>query len=800
MDQRVAARQFRCGAIHIQIRGLRALLWAVVIFSVIIGIVPVQGTSHGSASSAPSNGEASAPVQSSPAGFPTSIRHVITVVLENENTGTVLRQGAYEKYLAATYGFAPNYYAVCHPSVPNYFAMTAGLPLICGSDNYHVYKVAPNIGDLVEARHLTWASHFESMPSACDLTQNTSVYTNAHNPFVQYADIYNNKSRCDAHVSTLDAWNSTVANGTLPNYAFVVPNKIHDGHNTNTSVADAWLKAWLPPLVNSSLFRTSVFLIVYDEAASDNSGYNGTDGGLSYFAAVGPAVNPNSTYRANSSHYNLLATTEWLLGLGGTGRNDSSAGFPAMKSLFSASYPEDFRLAGSVTAQSNGTPLGGSTVVIQGDSSTTADSGGGYSFLLTNGSYLATASEPGYVSQSTTMVIAGHGASLNFSLQRAGAFELTGTVTASATGAPIVGARVTQAGGGFATTSAGGHYHLALANGTYNVLVTDAGYQALSTTATVAGANVTRDFAMKSFLYAFGGAVTNGSGLPIAGASVTLGGGIGATTDATGHYSLQLANGTYPTAVAAPGYQTVHSSLTITGSPQTRNFRLLPVGVLAFTLAGTVMHSEDRSPISGAQVLLYGGGSFDTGPDGQYTFLLPNGTYRLSAWAPGRIVLSASAAMLGNATILDFPLEPFAYSVSGIVTTTETGAPVAGANVTLSGEGSILTDPSGSYAFGVPNGSYTLQVDRVGFPSQSIPITVHGTPVYTNVTLVSPSVRSPASPLSIVGNPSSVWLIGAIIGIVAISTLAIRRSRRRSRLANRRAHRPDGLKYRAGRT
>jgi PKD repeat protein len=275
-------------------------------------------------------------------------------VLENEGQSKVLSQGSFEKYLADRYERASHYYAVCHPSAPNYLALTSGTPWQCGSDGYSVYSTE-NLGDLLEKANVSWADFDESMPKACD-TNNSYPYMVKHDPFVYYSDLVGNSSLCDSHVLPLTAWTGDVANGTIPNFAFFTPNMLDDGHDTNVSYADHWLRGFLSPLLNDSWFNDSAWFVTYDEsAATDSSGYNTTQGGNVYFAAASPFVPAHSTYATNASHYTLLATIEWLLGLNSTGHHDGTSEFPAMRGLFD--FPTTLTLAANASRTAGLIPL-----------------------------------------------------------------------------------------------------------------------------------------------------------------------------------------------------------------------------------------------------------------------------------------------------------------------------------------------------------------------------------------------------------------------------------------------------------
>jgi acid phosphatase len=261
--------------------------------------------------------------------FPTPIRHVVVVYFENAELGSVLQNGSYFASLAKQYASAGQYYSVEHYSLPNYLAATSGI-----TTNLFKVTKTTQIGDLVGGSGKTWGSFFQSMPYACDPNSSGS-YDIWHNPFMMYKDIVSNPSKCDSHVLNFTAWNSDVASGKVPNYSFIVPNNTADGHDSNVSVANAWLQAWLPPLVNSTLFRSTVFFLTFDEGTT-NLGINGSSGGGHvYMVAVSPFAVPAYNSSTQYDDYNLLTSTEWLLGLGHTGHNDNWTAHPPMEDLFS---------------------------------------------------------------------------------------------------------------------------------------------------------------------------------------------------------------------------------------------------------------------------------------------------------------------------------------------------------------------------------------------------------------------------------------------------------------------------------
>ncbi|MCI4351821.1 MAG: carboxypeptidase regulatory-like domain-containing protein [Thermoplasmata archaeon] len=713
------------------LRWVRSVLLLAVVLSLAGTVVPGLG-SFSVHAAGPPQGTVSVASQS----FATPIRHVIMVLLENENKGTVLSQGPFEKHLAQTYAFATNYYAVCHPSAGNYLALTSGKPWQCGSDAYNTYTSA-NIGDLTQQAGLTWGAYDESMPTPCD-TGNSGNYAVRHNPLVYYTDIVTNTSLCNSHVVDFTAWNSAVSNNTVPNFAFVTPNVLNDGHNTNVSYADNWLKGWLSPLLNDTFYQSSVFFILYDEGSGSSSGYNGTSGGNVYFSAVSPYVKAGYTYTQNTSHYNLLATTEWLLGTGNAGHNDNSSQFPAMKSMFTTSTTAQYALTGTVTAASTGSPISGATVSVAGGPSTTTSASGGYTLNLANGTYTVTASVAGYVASSASVTVAGSSVTQSFALNL---FLLTvsGRVTNASSGTGIVGATVSVSGGSTTTTGSGGNYALNLVNGTYSVTASATGYHPSSASLTVAGQPKTLNFALSPLgatTYTLSGTVTYASnGSAVGGAQVTLIPGSTVSSGSNGKYSFSATNGSYTLRVTKAGYVAQSVGVTISGGSVVRNFALSP---FLYSLRGTVTNASNGAAVSGATVTVSGGPSTATNSSGGYSLTLSNGTYSVTASAAKYQPKAASVTISGASASQSFaltPIPPGTYSVSGTVTYASSGAAVNGATVTVTPGSSVTTGATGGYSFSLVNGSYTLQVTKAGYVAQSTGVTVGGQNVVHNFAL-----------------------------------------------------------------
>lgn len=325
-----------------------AILIAVVVAGFAGGVGPVAGGGAARSSLpsltlvAPSSSGALGTASTSTA-FPTPIRHVFVIVMENEEAKTVLSGGPFETSLAEKYSYASHYYGVCHPSTPNYLALTSGNAWQCGTNDFRFYNTS-NLGNLLQSAGRSWDAFMETMPKPCDLHGYAS-YSPDPNAFLHYYNIVNNTALCDAHDVPFTNWYNDVNAGTIPNYALFVPNLTDDGHNTGLAYADHWLKDWLTPYLSLPWFSSTVWFITYDEGLSGH-GYttDGTTihGGNVILDAVSPYTlgvrpYPKDPYTANATHYTLMTTVEWLLGLGHTGHYDNPKYFPPMKALFNFS-------------------------------------------------------------------------------------------------------------------------------------------------------------------------------------------------------------------------------------------------------------------------------------------------------------------------------------------------------------------------------------------------------------------------------------------------------------------------------
>jgi acid phosphatase len=264
-------------------------------------------------------------------------KHVVIVMEENQSYSTVVGNTTSWPNLNALIGkgaLATHYYSNSHPSIGDYFMLTTG-QLLTTNDNSRTVWNVDSIARRMRSAGMTFRIYAEGIPRGY-VGGNTGLYLIRHNPFAMLSDIADNKAVADYHIFPFTQFATDVANGTLPEYSYIVPNIDDDAHNGTPHAADAWLqKNVVGRLSAHSSFETGGdgFLVVsFDEAAGSDTTHGG-----GHVAAVmwGPIV--KAGYKQTSStvyqHQSLLRTEMQLLGLSTPPAAAASA--PVMSEFFS---------------------------------------------------------------------------------------------------------------------------------------------------------------------------------------------------------------------------------------------------------------------------------------------------------------------------------------------------------------------------------------------------------------------------------------------------------------------------------
>jgi len=219
-------------------------------------------------------------------------QHVLIVVEENQSYEDVIGNPdfPYLNQLAREGGLPRQFYARIHPSINNYFFLTAAKPATrrpaAVADLFNGRVLGPNVAEILTRHGKTWKSYAEDLPATGYVGGNIGLYAKRHNPFAYYSSVLDDRpasgpSQRDNLVpfsQFAEDWKA----GTLPNYAFLVPNLNNDGHDNPRTrqgascpdkeaaqITDRWLEENLKPLIESDAFRRdSLLVITFDEGCN----------------------------------------------------------------------------------------------------------------------------------------------------------------------------------------------------------------------------------------------------------------------------------------------------------------------------------------------------------------------------------------------------------------------------------------------------------------------------------------------------------------------------------------------------
>jgi phospholipase C len=333
-----------------------------------------------------SGGATQAAPAAATAGAPT-IGHVWVIELENKGFDTTFGPGSPAPFLATTlpqHGqLLTQYYGIGHESLDNYVAEISGqAPNAATQSDCQIYAdfVPPHaplgpdrqalgtgcvypttvdtLANQLERAGRTWRGYMQDMGTPClhptlngqDHTQSataTSQYAARHNPFVYFHSIIDDDASCRQHVVDLSALPADLSSArTTPNFSFITPDLCNDAHDATCAdggpgglqAADAFLRQWVPAILQSPAFRRDGLLIInFDESDGPQSdstaccgetpgpgsplpGISGPGGGRTGAVLLSNAVRPGSVNATPFNHYSLLRSIEDIFGLGHLGK------------------------------------------------------------------------------------------------------------------------------------------------------------------------------------------------------------------------------------------------------------------------------------------------------------------------------------------------------------------------------------------------------------------------------------------------------------------------------------------------
>ncbi|MGI8613179.1 MAG: alkaline phosphatase family protein [Nocardioidaceae bacterium] len=233
---------------------------------------------------------------------------VLTIIEENHSYGEMKSQMPYLFHLATKYGYATSYQGVTHPSLPNYLALVGGSTFGVTDDSppsINAAKVgnARSVFDQALDKGRTAKTYAQSMPRSCALSS-VGKYAVKHNPWAYFLA---SRTRCrhlDVPLATLE---SDAQHNRLPNMGLVVPNLCKDAHDCSLTVADRWLRKYLPTVLASRDFTSGRLTVV---VTADEDDFHSGNHVLT--VVMNPAVR-GEVVSASLTHYSLLGYYDHVL-------------------------------------------------------------------------------------------------------------------------------------------------------------------------------------------------------------------------------------------------------------------------------------------------------------------------------------------------------------------------------------------------------------------------------------------------------------------------------------------------------
>jgi hypothetical protein len=286
-----------------------------------------------------------APTLAPPASNVPAFDHVFLVYMENENYGVneaPANSGDYivgnpaapyiNNTLAPMGSLLTDAFATTHPSDPNYIALSGGSTFNLNANPAIASVNQPNLGDTVEAAGKTWKGYSESMGTNCNKTnKNTKAggyYLFDDEPFMLYADVANNASRCAAHNQPIEQFNTDLQSAsTTPNFVWFAADDFDDMEQGGVAAGDTWLSGELPHIFASPAWTTqrSLLIVTWDEGFTKSYGPSYPNHVAAYVVGSQGLVKSGYNSPVRYDQYSLGSTVDHALGLTPLTSNDTYA-------------------------------------------------------------------------------------------------------------------------------------------------------------------------------------------------------------------------------------------------------------------------------------------------------------------------------------------------------------------------------------------------------------------------------------------------------------------------------------------
>lgn len=292
--------------------------------------------------------------------------HVVVLTEENESATTTFADASPATYLKSLRGkgvFLPNYYGTGHVSLDNYIAMVSGqvatpsstsdclgLSLWTCVQAQSAQSGGRNLADQLEESGQSWKAYSDGAATPCfhaaytagdvspDLYQGNSTtgaknYADRHNPFLYFADVVGDPTRCAAHQRPFTDLAADLKAGSLPAFSFISPDTCNDGHDNpcagqstgGLTTADAFAQQHLPALLDYLATHNGLLIVNFDEGGYPSGAADATTNSSTYYCPtcaghgvggrtgailVSPRLVAGTTDSTSYDHYSLLRTIE----------------------------------------------------------------------------------------------------------------------------------------------------------------------------------------------------------------------------------------------------------------------------------------------------------------------------------------------------------------------------------------------------------------------------------------------------------------------------------------------------------
>lgn len=254
----------------------------------------------------------------------------LVIVEENHSASQALRAMPYLSSLARTYGYATNDHALTHPSLPNYLGILAGTTAGVHDDanpSAHPLHGESAFGRAVRYGHPA-RLYAEGAPRSCAQVS-AGRYAVRHNPWTYFVDARERAAclRADVPSGTpaSGALRRDVDAGTLPQLGMLVPDVCHDGHDCSLGTADAWLRGWLPRIMQGPDYRAGRLSVIVTFDEDDSAGNNNV---------LTTVISPYTSHVVSSAPYSHYSLTRYFAELTGTTPLRGAATAPSLRAAF----------------------------------------------------------------------------------------------------------------------------------------------------------------------------------------------------------------------------------------------------------------------------------------------------------------------------------------------------------------------------------------------------------------------------------------------------------------------------------